>query len=169
MATKRKNLYLYLALGCFVAIIAIFVHGYMGIYDTAYVTAGGWERRFDWHWWQRDWTPHVDARWGEAVPFRYEIENRRFSSYLTSVRVSVWKGHQKVIDLFSEDKSIEPFGKVMMEWTLDSEQLQAQGFGAGIYTVKIERKGVEREIRVSFHIVESYGDVVLPLPPPPFR
>jgi hypothetical protein len=76
----------------------------MGIYDIAYVTVGGWEQQFDWHWWQRGWTAHVGARWGETVPFRYEIENRRFSSYLTSVRVSVWKGNQKVIDLFSEDK-----------------------------------------------------------------
>jgi hypothetical protein len=163
---NRKNLYLYLALGCFVAIIAIFVHGYMGIYDTAYVTAGGWEQPFDWHWWQRGWTAHVGARWGETVHFRYEIENRRFSSYFTPVQASVWKENEKVLDLLSEDKSIEPFDKVVVEWTLDSEQLQAQGFGPGTYTVRIERKEVEREIRVSFHD-ERHEDVIPPIPPPP--
>jgi hypothetical protein len=50
----------------------------------------------------------------------------------------VWEGNEKIIDLFSEDKSIKPFDRVRVEWTLHSEDLQAQGFGAGIYTVKID-------------------------------
>jgi hypothetical protein len=139
MATKRKNVYLYLALGCFVAIIAIFVHGYMGIYDTIHVTGGWWEQRIGPHWyWYRYARPLTQGDWGASLHYRYEIENRRFFAYSTSIQVSAWEGNEKIIDLFSEDKSIKPFDRVIVEWTLHSEQLQAQGFGAGIYTVKID-------------------------------
>ncbi|MCL0046469.1 hypothetical protein M1N18_00570 [Dehalococcoidales bacterium] len=164
----RRNLFLYLALGCFVAIIGIFAHGYMGIYDTTYVTASGWEQKIEHDFRQREWVYEVRAKWGETVPFRYEIENRRFSSYSTSIRASLWKENEKILDLFAEDKSIKPFDKVMVKWTLDSEQLQAQDFDAGRYTVKIERKGVEREITVHFRDWEGvfYEDVILP---PPWR
>ncbi|GAI56646.1 unnamed protein product, partial [marine sediment metagenome] len=42
----RKNLFLYLTLACFFGLIAIFiVDGYLGIYDTIYVTAGEQEER----------------------------------------------------------------------------------------------------------------------------
>ena len=77
--------------------------------------------------------------------------------------------NQKVLDLFSEDKSVEPFGEVMVGWTLDSKQLQASGFSEGQYTVqytvKIERRGIERKIRVGYHYppVPVYPKAV---PPP---
>ena len=42
----RRHLFLYLALGCFAGLIAIFiVDGYVGIYDTVYVTAGEYEQK----------------------------------------------------------------------------------------------------------------------------
>jgi hypothetical protein len=158
MTAKRRGLFLYLAIACFVAIIAIFVaDGYMGIYDTVYVTAEEHEQRIAPEYWLR--LPpeyeitysYVGAEWGEPVHFRYEIDNRQFSTYSTPIQASVWKENQKVLDLFSEDKLIEPFDKVMVGWTLDSKQLQSGGFSGGQYTVKIERKGVERKIRVGYH------------------
>ncbi len=46
--SMRKNLFLYLALACFVGLIAIFVvDGYMGIYDTVYITTGKQEYKVD--------------------------------------------------------------------------------------------------------------------------
>ena len=40
MAAERRNLFLYLTLACFLGIIAIFIFdGYVGIYDTIYVTS----------------------------------------------------------------------------------------------------------------------------------
>jgi hypothetical protein len=39
---------LYLALACFAGLIAIFIaDGYLGIYDTAYVTAGEYEQEIE--------------------------------------------------------------------------------------------------------------------------
>jgi len=63
---------------------------------------------------------------------------------------SVWKENEKIFDLFSEDRSIKPFDKVLVDWTLDSEELQSRGFSAGGYTVKIERKEIERKIFVNY-------------------
>ena len=48
MATKRRNLFLYLTIACFFGLIAIFiVDGYMGIYDILYVTTGEYEEKID--------------------------------------------------------------------------------------------------------------------------
>ena len=37
----------------------------------------------------------LGARWGEPIPFRYEIDNRNFSTYSANVDVSVWRGGQE--------------------------------------------------------------------------
>ena len=146
----RRNLFLYLALACFVGLIAIFVFdGYLGIYDTVHVTSGEREQTID---------PSVQAVWGEErVFFRYEINNRWFSSYATPIQASVWQENKKVVDLFAEDKAIEPFNQTTVEWILDSEHLQSLGFDHGEYTIKIERKGTERKVIVGYY---------LPAPPP---
>ena len=145
---SKRNLYLYLAIACFIGIIAIFVDGYLGIYDTIYITTGEWERTVGEAYYS------IRADGDEKVVFRYELDNRRLLSYSTSIQASVWKENEKVLDLFSQDKLIiKPFDKAMVEWTLDSEELQSQGFYAGNYTeytVKIERNGVERRIGVTY-------------------
>jgi len=173
----KRNLYLYLAIACFVGIIAIFVvDGYLGIYDTFYITAGEHEQKIDSDYWMHtkrgySYPYHVEARWGQAVHFRYKIGNHHFSSYSTSIMASVWKENEKILDLFSEDRLIKPFDKVMVEWTLDSEQLQSQGFSAGgyteEYTVKIEREGVERKIIVGYHVTPPEPVYPKQTPPPP--
>ena len=145
---SKRNLYLYLAIACFIGIIAIFVDGYLGIYDTIYITTGEWERTVGEAYYS------IRADGDEKVVFRYELDNRRLLSYSTSIQASVWKENEKVLDLFSQDKLIiKPFDKAMVEWTLDSEELQSQGFYAGNnteYTVKIERNGVEWRISVTY-------------------
>lgn len=166
----KRNLYLYLAVACFVGIIAIFViDGYLGIYDTFYITAGEHEQEIAPDYWLRSkkgysYPYHVGTEWGETVRFRYEIDNRLFSSYSTFIRASVWKENKKIFDLFSEDRSIKPFAKVMVEWTLDSKELQSYGFGIGEYTVKVERKGIERKIIVGYHSPPS--ESLYPVIPP---
>jgi hypothetical protein len=68
-----------------------FVDGYMGIYDTVYITAG--ERKqssielYQWLQGEGRWTSRV--RWGEEIKFEYKIDNRRFSTYSADVEVSV--------------------------------------------------------------------------------
>jgi len=143
------------------ALIAIFIaDGYLGIHDIAYITAGETEQKVEPDKWQdRGWT--TGARWGEKVFFRYEIDNRRFSTYSTLIQASVWKENEKVFDLFSEDKIVKPFDKVTVEWILSSQELEGAGFGADRYTVKISRGEVERRV-----IVEFYSSEELPFPKP---
>ena len=171
MTKGKRNLYLYLAIACFIGIIAIFViDGYLGIYDTFYIAANEHEQEIGPDYWLHSkkgysYPYHVGAEWDKTVRFRYEIDNRRFSSCATPIRASVWKENKKILDLFSEDKSIKPFKKAMVDWTLDSEQLQSQGFSAGEYTVKIEREGVERKVIVNYRTTRS--ETVAPIYPSP--
>jgi len=83
MATRRRSLFLYLALACFIGIIAIFViDGYLGVYDALYITAGEREETIEPDFWQReDWVWSTRVNQGERVFFRYEVDNRQFSRY----------------------------------------------------------------------------------------
>jgi len=108
------------------------VDGYMGIYDTIYLTVGEYEQKIEASWWQqpeRAWPTGYENAWttgatvGQKITFRYEIENHQFSTYSTTVQASVWKENEKVVDLFSGDVSIGQFGKEMVEWPLSSEEL----------------------------------------------
>lgn len=173
MAARRRNLFLYLALACFCGIIAIFiVDGYLGIYDTTYITAREYEYKIGPEYWlspppRYEIAYSVRAEWSAPVHFRYEIDNRRLSTYSSPIQASVWKENEKVIDLFSEEKSIEPFGKVMVEWTLDSKQLESGGLSAGEYTVKIKHGEVERRIVVNFRYpAEPVPPKAVPPPSP---
>ena len=103
MATSRKNLFLYLALACFVGIIAIFiVDGYLGVYDTLYITADEREEKIEADSWLRgDYPWSTGVNWDEKTFFRYEVDNRRFSEYATTVEVSVCRMQEKVLDVAS--------------------------------------------------------------------
>jgi hypothetical protein len=160
MAAMRKNLFLYLAIVCFISLIAIFyADGYLGIYDTLYVTVGEREEKIDPDFWlYRDTAVlsesspayYIYAQWGQTIFFRYEIDNRQFSTYSTPIQVSVWKENEKVSDLFSGDISIKPFDKVTTEWVLSNEDLGKAEFGDDRYTlrytVKINFGATERRM-----------------------
>jgi hypothetical protein len=141
----RKTIFLYLALACFAGIIAIFFFdGYMGLYDTVYLTTGEWEQKIGPDYWQNQprgyaYPYSLSARWGEAVHFRYEIDNRRFSEYSATVEASVWKSNEKVMDLFNQNVTVSAFDKVDVDWTLSAEELQSAGFEIDQYTVRIKR------------------------------
>jgi len=79
------------------------------------------------------------------------VDNRRFSTYSTTIQVTVWKENEKVTVLLAEDKVVKAFDKATVEWILDSKELESLGFSEGQYTVKIERDGVERKIIVGYH------------------
>ena len=153
----KKNLYLYLAIACFLGIVAIFVvDGYLGIYDTVYMKTGERETMIETEYWLDRYprpskTYYMGIEWGKEAFFRYEIVNHRFSDYSTPIQVSLWKGNEKILDLFSEDKLVKPFSAVVVEWTLDSEELQSRGFGVGEFTMRIKRKGILREMIITYH------------------
>jgi len=169
MAAKRRNLFLYLTLACFFGLIAIFiVDGYMGIYDTVYITAGEREEKIEPDFWLRqDWVWSVGTNWGEKAFFRYEVDNRQFSSYTADIAVSVWHSQEKVRDLLSQQISVAAFDKGQLEWVMDTAELlpgdipPEQGYQ---YSVIIKRGEIERKIIVSINPL-VYPPKVVPAPP----
>jgi len=177
-AKNRSSLYLYLALVCFAGILAIFVvDGYLGIYDTLYITVQEREQVIEPDYWDQRWVKEsyegysLGARWGESIPFRYQIDNRSFSTYSVDVEVSVWRGGQKVIvPLDKIEVSVAPFKKAIVEWTLRFEDLEETSPVSGEYreyTVRIRRGEIERKIIVSYYPESPvYPEKVPPLSVP---
>ncbi len=172
MATKRRNLFLYLTLVCFFGLIAIFiVDGYMGIYDTLYITAGEREQRIDADVWRRGdkfWSAGVNR--GEKAFFRYEVDNRQFSSYTADIEVSVWHSQEKVRDLISQEILIAAFDKGQLEWAMDTPELLPSGIPpeqAYEFTVIIKRGEIERKIIV-YISPAAYPAKPVPVPPRQF-
>jgi len=169
MATKRRNLFLYLTLACFFGLIAIFiVDGYMGIYDTIYVTAGEREQKIESDVWLREdtfWSAGVNRE--EKAFFRYEVDNRRFSSYTADIEVSIWRSQQKVRDLISQPILIDAFDKGQLEWEVDTAELlpgdipPEQSYE---YTVNIKRGEIERNIILYINPI-PYLPKPAPVPP----
>ena len=150
MATKRRNLFLYLALACFLGLIAIFiVDGYMGIYDTLNITAGEREQKIEPDYWlRRDKSWSVGSNWGEKVFFRYEVDNRQFSTYSTEVSVSVWHSQEKVRDLISQRIQVAPFSKEQLEWEVRRREKPAGITPEQRYEISVIIKRGELERRV---------------------
>lgn len=163
---KQRYLFLYLTLLCFLGLVAIFiVDGYMGIYDTIRITAGEYEQPIDPDFWLRGrgvWSTGIG--WGERALYRYEIDNRQFSTYETKVEVSVWQSQQKVKDITSQSLKIDPFRKAQLEWTIDTRELLPGGppvQQSYQYAVVIKRGDVERRTILNVNPGAS------PLPPKP--
>ena len=169
MEAKRKTIYLYLTLLCFFGIIAIFlVDGYMGIYDTIYITSGEREQKIEpesWRGGETFWAGGIE-REGKAF-IRYEVDNRRFSGYEAEIDVTVWRMQEKVSDVLTQHISAGAFDKVYVEWTIDSAELvppdapAEQGFD---YTLTIKHGDLERN--VILNISPSPYPVIKPVPVP---
>jgi hypothetical protein len=152
----RKNLFLYLTLACFFGLIAIFVvDGYLGVYDTLYVTSGEYEEEIEADFWLRqDWTWSTGVNWGENVFLQYEVANHLFSGYSADIAASVWHGQEKEIDLGAYPVSIDPFGKAEVEWLVDTTELlpnpPEQNYQ---YSIIIKRGEIERKIIIDISAV----------------
>jgi hypothetical protein len=150
---QRKNLYLFLTIAFFLAIIAIFIFdGYMGLYDTLRITTQEQEYVIEPDYWQRDNFPQYTwAQEGQDVYFRYELDNRRFSTYSADVEAEVWFGETKQSDLMAQAVAIGGFDKEELTWVIDTGTLrpadipETQDFE---FSVVITRDGVERRIIV---------------------
>jgi hypothetical protein len=171
MATKGKYLFLYLAVACFLGLIAIFVvDGYLGVYDTIMVTTGEREQKIEADFWMRKeaeafpWEVHTN--WGEGVSIRYELDNRQFSTYSTQVSISLWRSEQKLKDLASQTMQLAPFDKGELKGEINTEELIPGGVpqqGPSYqFSVIIERDGVKRRIIVGI----SPGIALKPPPIP---
>ena len=174
----RRNLFLYLALACFVGLIAIFiVDGYLGVYDTVDITTGEQSWTVEADVWQRQYPTYAPTRIyedeepmppgeggkgfyimganrGEKISFRYEVDNRLFSTYKADIEVSVWHSQEKVRDLVSQRLSISAFDKGQLEWVIDNTELLPTDIlpeQSYQYTVIIKRGEIERRIVVSIN------------------
>ena len=181
MAAKIKNLYLYLALACLFGLMAIFiVDGYMGIYDTVYVTAGEQEQKIEADFWQKNngiwWVEPTNwgwengiwwvepTNWGEKVFFRYEVDNRQFSSYSADIEVSVWHSQQKIQDLVSQELQIASFGSGQLEWVVDTAQLEPVSPEQGYeYTIVIKMGELERRIILYISTPSDFNKMPVPV------
>lgn len=176
MASMNKpNLYLYLALVCFAGILAIFVvDGYLGIYDTVYITYGEREQKIEAYSWQEPWIQEqgysIGTSWGEAIYFKYNIDNRTLSTHEADVEASVWKSGVRIMQLMDESVSVSPFKAVTIDWELPAQDLGETGLLAGEsreYTVLIMLGEVERKIVVSYYVpMAGYPEKVPPQPVP---
>jgi hypothetical protein len=113
----------------------------------------------------------AEVAWGEKAFFRYEVDNRQFSTYKADITVSVWHSQQKVRDLLSQPIVIAPFDKGQLSWTIDTAELLPGGATLGKeyqyeYTVVIKRGEIERKV---IFTVTVYGNIELPSPPQPVR
>ncbi len=163
----RRNLFLFLALACFIGLLAIFVvDGYLGLHDTVYVTAAEQQFTIGEDYWQRVGAVsapvqgevdgnayYVYANREEKVSFGYEVDNRQFSTYEADIEVSVWHSQQKVSELIAaQPVSIAAFDKGEWGWVVDNTELlptdilPEQSYN---YTVIIKRGEIERRIVVS--------------------
>ncbi len=153
---QRKNLYLALTIAFFLAIIAIFVFdGYMGVYDTVRVTTiQEGEQVMEPETWLDEGYQYHHYVWteeGQDISFRYELDNRRFSTYSADVEVAIWFGETKHSDLISQAVTIPGFDKEEFSWTIDTGALRPDDILENIdfeFSVVIKRDGVERRIVV---------------------
>lgn len=176
----RKNLFLYLVLACFVGLIAIFVvDGYLGTYDTVYITAGEREEKIEADYWRQQekfgFAREVWVNRGEKAFFHYEVDNRQFSSYKADIEVSLWRSQEKVRDLISQPLSVAAFDKGELEWIVDTKELlpsDAPPEQSYQFTVIIKRGEIERKLIVSINPLPYSGKleprppVVVPAPVP---
>ncbi|MCD6358534.1 MAG: hypothetical protein J7L90_01055 [Dehalococcoidia bacterium] len=156
MSTKRiGNLWLYLAIACFLGIVAVFfVDGYMGVYDVVEVRVGDVPHKIEPDYWERDYAKGdgyyiYEVRQGDVVQFSYQIANRRFSDLRVDVEVFLLEGGQEIKELFSGGSRVNVFSlSPVYEWTVDTTELEVPGeYGGHTYTVNISRGGVERKVR----------------------
>ncbi len=172
MATKRRDLFLYLTLACFLGLIAIFiVDGYMGVYDTVYLTTGEREQKIDADTWR--YGPNylsAGVNRDEKTFFRYEIDNRRFAAYSANIEVSVWRSQEKISDLGTYPVVIGAFDKQEITWVVDAAEIllpDALPEQSYEYTVRIKRAGIERNIIL--RINPAIYPEIRPIPVPPVR
>jgi hypothetical protein len=156
---KHRNLYLYLALTCFLGIILIFVFdGYIGVYDSLVMDNGQYPQTVDSDQWAQPerygYLTSTGVERGGRIDFTYTVENHRFLEYTDAVEVSLLYGQEKLSDLATGTISAGAFDEAEVKWSLDTSNLVPEGFSAEqSYNVNmvIKRGTVEREIIINIY------------------
>lgn len=162
--------YLGLALACFLAILCIFiVDGYLGIYDTLYITYREYEQKIEFEGEQyiRAGETYFGGEIvaGEFASYRYQIDNRTFQPCKGQLTVSLWKSGNKLADLATKEIKVNGFDSAVVEWTISSDKLAGIDTAAEEYTnytVKINFAGKERRVILGYRA----RGVMVPKPVP---
>jgi len=175
MTIKIRNLYLYLALLCFAGILAIFViDGYLGIYDKLSFIIQEREQVIDPDQWEQRWVKEsgysTGIRWGEPVQFKYQIDNRTFSPYSSTVTVTVWRGGEQLKQLLQENVTIPSFDQTTLTWSTSDKDFGEAALKTGEYgeyTIRITFGDIERKIILSYYPEAPGYPEKTPIPPVP--
>lgn len=170
MAIKHKNLFLYLALACFLGIILIFIFdGYMGVYDTIIVKTGEFPQTIEADQWQQHerygYWPSVYVERGNSIDFNYRVDNHQFSAYTAGVNVSLWRSQEKLADLLTETLSAGSFQSGQLEWSLDTSEIVPATFPSEQsydFTVVIKRGQIERRIIINVNPAAYPAKIMVP-------
>ena len=165
MTVKRRNLYLFLALACFLGIIVIFIFdGYLGVYDSLVMDNGQFPQKVEADQWQRQekfgYFVSTSVDRGGRIEFTYTVENHRFTAYTAGVQASLWYNQDKLADLKAGQVAAGAFGQGELKWTLDVREFvpadfpPEQGYNMN---VDIKRGDIVRKVVV----------YISPLPVPP--
>ncbi|MDP2729062.1 MAG: hypothetical protein Q8O55_01065 [Dehalococcoidales bacterium] len=179
----RKYLFLYLALACFLGLLVVFVvDGYLGIYDTLRVTSGEQSFVIEPDYWLGMGRPfgvgeeayYLSPTREDRMTFRYEIDNRSFSSYQAEVEVSVWRSQEKIADVFSQALSVAAFDKGEWQWVVDNADFVPADIPPEQYyqyTLSIRRGEIERKIIINANpqAYPAKPGIIVPVPPVPAR
>jgi hypothetical protein len=130
MSLRQRNIYLYLTVAFFLALIAIFVFdGYMGIYDNITITTAEREDTVEPEFWLRgdnqDIYYYTWAEEGQTVNFHYKLENRCLRNYVAEVEVAVWLSESKQNTLVSDALVVRSFDSAEWDWSLATAALFA--------------------------------------------
>lgn len=168
----QKNIYLYLALACFLGIILIFVFdGYMGLYDTVTLVNGEMSQEISFEQWQEqerwDYLPQYSAEAGNTVVFTYTINNRRFSSYNSDIDISIWKNQEKLAQILTTKIDVGAFSHDDINWNLDTTDLVTGNFTSERqpFTIIIKRGNFERKIVINIYSAGTNSKII-PIPVP---
>lgn len=155
---RSGYVYLSIALACFLAILCIFiVDGYLGVYDTLYITYGEYEQKVEFESQQ-----YIEAGGtyfggeivaGASALYRYQIDNRTFHPCESQMTVSVWKSGNKLADLVDRQIKLARFDSTVVEWTISSDKLNGIDTateGYTNYTMKINFGGKERRVILGY-------------------
>ena len=159
MATKRKNLYLFLALACFAGIILVFIFdGYFGVYDSLYMDNGQYPRKVEPDQWDGDeeyrYLQSTDLQRGGLLEFTYTLENHRFKEYAAQMEVAYSHNREPVDGTVSEYITAGSFKEAEVTWTVRADDLVPAGLAVDqSYNVNmvITRGDVEREILINIY------------------
>jgi hypothetical protein len=163
---KSKNIFLILAVVCFLGIILIFLFdGYMGLYDTVTMTSGEQTQTIAPEQWKdfekNGFPPQLYANIAGEVTFKYKIDNRRFSSYKADVSISLWQNQQKIKDILSQSVNIKAFGQETITWVIDTQKILQNPMDGG-YTMEIDQGSIQRN--VVFYVVVPNSKSYTPIP-----